>query len=80
MILFLNKMDVFAEKIRVRDLRQPNPVPGEPDLFSDYTGSSVYTGMRVGFVHPDTGLLSWVCLGVCGCLCGAASRRCFRVE
>ncbi len=37
-ILFLNKMDLFAEKIKIKDLRQPNPVAGEPELFSSYTG------------------------------------------
>ena len=39
-ILFLNKMDLFQEKIKIKDLRQPNPVPGEPELFSSYTGGA----------------------------------------
>jgi hypothetical protein len=38
-ILFLNKMDLFAEKIKVKSVRQPNPIAGEPDLFADYTGT-----------------------------------------
>lgn len=38
-ILFLNKSDVFTEKIALHGLRQPNPVPGQPDLFEDYTGA-----------------------------------------
>lgn len=41
-ILFLNKRDLFADKIKHKDIRQPNPVPGEPDLFSDYTGGLDY--------------------------------------
>ncbi len=39
-ILFLNKIDLFADKIKVKDIRQPNPNPGYPDLFSDYAGAS----------------------------------------
>ncbi len=38
MILFLNKVDLFQEKIKIKDLKQPNPVAGEPELFSSYTG------------------------------------------
>lgn len=41
-ILFLNKRDLFAEKIRTKDIRQPNPKVGEPDLFADYTGGLDY--------------------------------------
>ncbi len=37
-ILFLNKIDLFSEKIKHKTLRQPNPVPGEPDLFATYSG------------------------------------------
>jgi hypothetical protein len=46
-ILFLNKKDVFAEKIRVKPLRQPNPIEGEPDLFEDYTGVVLGLGLHV---------------------------------
>jgi hypothetical protein len=45
-ILFLNKCDLFAEKIKTTDLRQPNPDPfkaeKEPVLFADYTGGCNY--------------------------------------
>lgn len=45
-ILFLNKRDLFQEKIAYKDLRQPNPNPfasdKEPILFADYTGGCNY--------------------------------------
>lgn len=41
-ILFLNKKDLFEDKIRIKDIRQPNPKAGEPDLFGDYTGGLNY--------------------------------------
>lgn len=45
-ILFLNKRDLFAEKIKTTDLRQPNPdafaAEKEPMLFADYTGGCDY--------------------------------------
>lgn len=45
-ILFLNKSDLFQEKIKHTDLRQPNPNPfaadKEPVLFADYTGGCNY--------------------------------------
>lgn len=45
-ILFLNKRDLFQEKITHTDLRQPNPNPftadKEPILFADYTGGCNY--------------------------------------
>lgn len=45
-ILFLNKRDLFAEKIAHTDLRQPNPnafaAEAEPFLFADYTGGCDY--------------------------------------
>lgn len=45
-ILFLNKSDLFREKIKHTDLRQPNTNPftaeKEPVLFADYTGGCNY--------------------------------------
>lgn len=45
-ILFLNKNDIFAEKIKTVDLPQPNADPfkaeHEPVLFADYTGGCDY--------------------------------------
>ena len=42
LVLFFNKRDLFAEKIRRVDLRQPNPdrraAETQPFLFDDYTG------------------------------------------
>ena len=42
LVLFFNKRDLFAEKIRRTDLRQRNPDPraaaAQPFLFDDYTG------------------------------------------
>jgi len=42
MILFLNKKDLFEDKIKLHDLRQPDPADEDSWLFGDYTGGCDY--------------------------------------
>jgi GTPase SAR1 family protein len=41
-ILFLNKRDLFEEKIKIKDIRQPDPADPERMLFDDYDGGLNY--------------------------------------
>lgn len=41
-ILFLNKKDLFEQKIKLKDIKQPPLKPGGEALFADYTGGLDY--------------------------------------
>lgn len=41
-LLFLNKRDLFADKIKVKDIRQPDPADPSRMLFDDYDGGCDY--------------------------------------
>lgn len=47
MILFLNKRDLFEDKIAIKDIRQPDPADPERMLFEDYDGAFPHSSVML---------------------------------